>query len=97
MTMLPIIAQTDNECQRIIRKRLNMIEFQHIGAGLETNLHDNLYMGPKLFYGLGSYRNLLNVDVGIKYLFCYPFQDKSKERRSRKFVVINGRKKEEKN
>ncbi len=68
----PIFAQTPKEIVRLRRQRLSRVYMQHVGVGLDGRAYNNLHIGPKLFYGIGSHRNLFNVDVGCKYTFTNP-------------------------
>lgn len=69
-TCLTMSAQTEKEKTIIRKDRFTKVDFMHAGIGIEAGGADNIIFGPKVSYGIGSYRNLLNVDVGFGYEFC---------------------------
>lgn len=88
LVSLSLVAQTHKEIEGIKSKRFNRIDMRHIGVGLETGVYDNLYIGPKLFYGLGTFRNKFNIDGGLKYLYCRSMNNKHEESISVQFCSI---------
>lgn len=55
----------ENTAKRM--ERLRNVDYMHVGMGIEIGGNENWFVGPKVFYGIGSYRNFLNADVGISY------------------------------
>lgn len=83
-----LYAQTAKEIEGIRSKRFNRIDMKHFGVGLETGVYENLYLGPKLFYGMGTFRNLFNIDGGFKYMFCSSMYNKYEESISGQFFSV---------
>lgn len=79
-TVLHVTAQTDPEKAAIRMERLRNVDYMHVGMGVETGGNKNWFVGPKVFYGIGSYRNTLNADIGISYQFTNLFGSSSNER-----------------
>ena len=77
---LPAVAQTPQEKDALRQKRFSKIEYYHVGAGIEAGFNKNLLVGPKVYAGIGSYRNLLCVDAGLKLLWLNPAGSADKER-----------------
>lgn len=67
ITVLHVIAQTAPEKTAKRMERLRKIDYMHLGMGVETGGNENWFVSPKVFYGIGSYRNILNADIGICY------------------------------
>ena len=83
-----LLAQGSKEMEGIKSKRFNSIDMRHIGVGLETGVYENLYIGPKLFYGLGTFRNKINIDGGLKYLYCSAMNNRHEEFISVQFFSV---------
>ena len=83
-----LLAQSFKEMEGIKSKRFNSIDMRHIGVGLETGVYENLYIGSKLFYGLGTFRNLFNMDGGFKYLYMKSLNNKHEESISAQFFSV---------
>lgn len=83
-----LFAQTPQEMEGVKSKRFNRIDMRHIGVGLETGVYENLYIGPKLFYGLGTFRNLFNMDGGLKYIYLRSLNNKYEESISVQFFSV---------
>ena len=66
-------SQTSLEGNRIIRSRTKMIDFYHVSLGLDISSGKNLYAVPRASLGIGTFRNLLNADIGLKYKLGNPF------------------------
>lgn len=84
----PVIAQTENEKAVIRHERLRMIDFYHVNVGVEVDAHNNQFMGPAISYGVGTYRNLLNLDFGIKYIMVNPIGRNGEERISVHYLPV---------
>lgn len=84
----PVIAQTEDEKAVIMYERLRMIDFYHVNVGVEVDVHNNLFMGPTISYGVGTYRNLLNLDFGIKYMLVNPIGRSEEERISIHYLPV---------
>lgn len=69
-----VVAQSSKDVRRLRTKRLRMIEIHHIGMGLDFDSNDNHYLSPYVYYGIGSYRNIINMDVGFRYKVSNPFK-----------------------
>ena len=80
MVFLPTAAQTLQEKDALRRQRFSKIEYYHVGAGFETSVNKNLLVGPKVYAGIGSYRNLFCADAGLKLLWRNPTGSADKER-----------------
>ena len=82
--VLSAMAQTPTDGQKsaVRQRRFGKIELRHLGVGLDAAANHNYYAGPKVYVGLGSHRNLLNVDAGFKYQFWNPVGSGGKERLS---------------
>lgn len=78
--VLHVTAQTDPEKAAKRMERLRNVDYTHVGIGVETGGNKNWFVGPKVFYGIGSYRNTLNADIGISYLLTNPLGSNSNER-----------------
>lgn len=79
-TLFPIVAQSVQEKSAIRRERFRKLDYMHVGIGMETGGNANWFIGPKFFWGVGSYRNMLNADIGISYQFTNLFGSSSSER-----------------
>lgn len=66
-------SQELSDRQQLIDKRLVKINRYHAGVALTAEANHNLYFGPQAFWGFGSTRSRLCVDVGVKYLFGTTF------------------------
>ena len=75
-----VTAQTDPEKTAKRMERLRNVDYMHVGMGVETGGNKNWFVGPKVFYGIGSYRNILNADIGISYQFTNLLGSSSSER-----------------
>ena len=75
-----VAAQMTQEKDALRQKRFKMIEFSHIGTGIETGFNQNFVVGVKGFAGIGSYRNFFSADVGLKLLWTNPISSSYKER-----------------
>lgn len=62
----PSYAQSQKERRRIMDNRLDKIEFYHLGIGLDVSGNENYILSPKIYVGIGSNRNLYNLDLGLK-------------------------------
>lgn len=74
-----LFAQTAEEKARIKRQRLRMIDLFHIGVGLDAHFNRNLFFSPKVSFGIGSFRNIINADVGVKYMVGGSVNDNNDE------------------
>jgi len=83
---LPVLAKADNKEQRARNERYHAIHLHHVGIGLETGMFRNARLSPRLFYGVGSYRNLFNADVGVKYVYSHPMAPLSDERLAAHYI-----------
>lgn len=59
-------AQLKLERDKVLDKRLDKIEFYHVGVGMDAAMNENYQLCPKVFVGIGSNRNLFNADLGLK-------------------------------
>jgi hypothetical protein len=64
-----VSAQTDDSQEAVRRQRISRIDFYHVSVGASVAMNRNYSLGPQLSFGVGSFRNILNADVGIRYLF----------------------------
>lgn len=80
LAMLPIMAQSQKEKTVLKQKRFKKVDYYHVGVGIESGINENWYIEPLIFGGIGSYRNLLNVDIGIGYQLINPLGSSEKER-----------------
>lgn len=69
-TMLSVLAnaQITAEKARLKKQRLKSIERYHANIGLESGFNNNITYGPRISVGYGSAINLLNFDMGAKYI-----------------------------
>ncbi len=72
-------SQPINGKEIIKKDRIRKIDFYHSTIGIELSANKGLYGSPKLSFGVGSYRNLFNIDIGLKYKFGNPFYFDDKE------------------
>ena len=72
-------ARTQIDRNRILDERLNRIDFYHIGVGVDVAAKQNYMLAPKVYAGIGSNRNLINADFGIKVALSNPFGYAGKE------------------
>ena len=71
-------AQSPHEIELIKKKRFNKIEFFHASFGVDFCANKGIYAGPKVSLGIGSFRNLVNADLGFKFKTGNPlFSDDS--------------------
>lgn len=87
-TMLTATAQTEEAKQHMRRQRFSQIEYYHVGVGLDAGLNQNVQAGPRLFAGIGTYRNIITADVGLKLLFTRPAGSLSDEHVSQRQLPI---------
>ena len=87
LTFLLLIASNqthgqsnEKEKEAVRRSRLDKVEFYHTGVGIEMGAIHNFVFGPLVYAGIGSYRNLINADIGLKLLWTNPVGSSSKER-----------------
>ncbi len=85
---IAIAQPTPKEQEALRKKRLNKVEFYHMGVGLETGISHNFVFGPVIYGGIGSFRNLINADIGLKLLWTNPAGSSSKERISHLHLPI---------
>ena len=76
----PAVAQNQQKKASLRQERFKKVDYYHAGVGIEAGLNENWYVGPRLFVGIGSYRNFLNADVGIGYQFYNLLCSSEKER-----------------
>ena len=72
MVLVPVFSQTSDN-NHVKKERLRYVEFFHYAVGFETSFNKNLYFSPELMIGIGSYRNLINADIGARYMLGSPF------------------------
>lgn len=65
---LPSFAQLQMDRSKIMDKRLDKIDFYHLGGGIDFAGNENLKFGLKFYVGIGSNRNLYNIDLGLKLI-----------------------------
>lgn len=65
-------AQTPEECRRALKKRLDKIDYYHVGVGLDIAANCNYQLAPKMYVGIGSERNLFNINLGLKAAIVNP-------------------------
>lgn len=86
-------AQTDSSQEAVRRQRISRIDFYHVSVGASVAMNRNYSVGPQISFGVGSFRNILNADVGIRYLFEGAFLQREAERVSLQqlplFVSLN--------
>lgn len=63
-----LFSQTAEEKERIKRQRLRTIDLYHVSVGMDAQFNQNVYFSPKLSLGMGSFRNRVNADLGVKYM-----------------------------
>lgn len=80
MAPMLLAAQTGKEEPSIRQERLSRIDFYHVSVGASFYMNRNVGIAPQLSAGIGSFRNILNGDVGIRYLFLGQFPRKGVER-----------------
>lgn len=66
-----IWAQPDY--RRIKKERFGRIEYYHFDIGVDAAANYNYSFSPKIAVGIGSSRNLLNADFGLKYNIRNPY------------------------
>lgn len=88
-----MVAQSVDDPAAVRNKRISHIDFYHVSVGASVAMNRNYSFGPQLSFGVGSYRNILNADVGIRYLFEGAFLQRGAERVSLQqlplFVSLN--------
>lgn len=75
-----VFSETDKELQHTRQKRFQWIHVHHLGLGIETNMYENFHISPRIFYSFGSFRNIVNVDGGIKYIYAHPMMHIEEEK-----------------
>jgi len=86
--LLPATAQTSEEKQQLRRQRFSKIDYWHAGVGLDAGFNQTFTVGPRLFAGFGTHRNLLTADAGVKLLWLNPVGSASKERVSQRQLPV---------
>lgn len=76
----PMAAQSADNPAAVRNKRISHIDFYHVSVGAGFAMYRNMAVGPQISFGVGSFRNILNADVGIRYIFMGPFPHKDAER-----------------
>lgn len=66
---LPLLCQAQDGLDRIVKQRFQKIDYVHFDVALATEMNRNIYLGPRIGVGIGTYRNLINARVEIGYLF----------------------------
>lgn len=74
-----LFAQTVDMKQAAKKQRISHIDFYHVSVGAGVAFNRNICVGPQISAGMGSFRNLLNGDVGIRYQFLGVFPRKGVE------------------
>lgn len=59
-------AQSHKERSKTLNRRLEKVEYYHIGVGMDVAGNENYTFSPKVYVGLGSCRNFYNIDLGFK-------------------------------
>lgn len=67
-------AQSKLEREKILDRRLDKIEYYHVGIGTDAAINRNYQLCPKVFIGIGSNRNLFNADAGLKLSLSNVFE-----------------------
>ena len=80
------ITQKLQEKYALRHQRFSELEYYHVGAGIETSMNDNFVIGPKVYVGIGSYRNLFSADMGLKLLWMTTFRSSQEESVSQRQV-----------
>lgn len=62
-----LFAQTTEEKERIRQQRLRTIDLFHLSTGMDVHANQNVFFSPKFSIGIGSFRNLFNADLGVRY------------------------------
>lgn len=81
-------AQSKLERDEILDRRLDKIEYYHVGVGMDAAMNKNYQLCPKVFMGIGSNRNLFNADAGLKLSLSNLFGKSSDEYISYYFLPI---------
>lgn len=79
-TVVPAFSQTQPDKKKIKKERLSKVEMFHYAIGFESSFNTNVYFSPEVMYGVGSFRNLINADIGLRYMFGNPFFSDKNER-----------------
>ena len=66
-------AQSPHEKEMLKKERFRRIEFFHASFGADVSANKSVYASPRVSLGIGSRRNLLNADIGLKYKIGNPF------------------------
>ena len=75
-----VSAQSDVMSKAVKRRRINHIDFYHVSVGANFAMNRNYCVGLQLSAGVGSFRNVLNADIGLRYQFLGMFIRKREER-----------------
>lgn len=73
MVFVPVFSQTKSMKDHYKKERLSKIDMFHYAVGLEGSFNKAVYFSPEVKFGVGSFRNFINVDVGLRYMFGNPF------------------------
>lgn len=73
-------AQTEDTQDKVRRQRISRIDFYHVSVGADFAVNRNFCVGAQLSVGVGSFRNVLNVDAGLRYRFLGMFPSMGAER-----------------
>ncbi len=60
------------EKQQLIKQRMSKIDRYHVSVGLGGEFSKSQRYYVQIFTGYGSMRNLLNIDVGLRYMSTNP-------------------------
>ena len=72
-------AHKEGERESIIKQRFSNIEFYHFDIGITTELNKNVFAGPYIGVGMGTFRNFLNARFSLGYLLGNPFHSSDKD------------------
>lgn len=73
LSLQSLHAQSTVNVEELKNRRFKSIGLQHCGAGFESDANKNMHAALKLFYNIGSHKNLINTYAGCKYTFSTPF------------------------
>lgn len=85
---LPAAGQRDEAQQQLRRERFSRIDYWHVGVGADAAFGPTACIGPKVFGGFGSCRNLLMVDAGLKLQWLNPFAPTTEEHVSQRQLPL---------
>ena len=73
------VAGQNGDGNKLRLQRWRMIDLYHFSSGVAVEHNANTIVAPRVSLGMGSFRNLLNADIGVGYEIVNPLPRKGME------------------